>query len=111
MSGNTTPRPWEVKNDHLVIDPNSMTYVADCALSDEEDESINVIMARAKANSELIVRAVNAHQDLVNVLLQLILVAGNTETVWGDNRVAVHEFGMLLSNARLALAKARGDQS
>lgn len=65
MSDNTTPRPWEIKDDHLVIEPRSMTYVADCALSDSEDESINAIMARAMVNAELIVRAVNAHDELI----------------------------------------------
>lgn len=65
MTDATTPRPWEVKDGHMVIEPGWMTPVADCGLSDDEYESMAGLMARAQANAELIVRAVNAHEELI----------------------------------------------
>ena len=62
-----TLRPWEVKDDHMVIESGLMTPVADCALSDYQDEDIDDVMRRAKANAELIVRATNNFESLVNV--------------------------------------------
>lgn len=65
MSTHPTPRPWEVKDDHMVIEPGLMTPVADCALNDyDEPDSPD----RWQANAEHIVHVVNHWDELVAAL-------------------------------------------
>ena len=92
-----TSLPWEVKDDHMVINPWSMEYVADCGLNDPGDPDTS---ERWQANAEYIVLAFNAFPELVAALEAAYRLLGD-----GSNGTWCHSDARI----RAALKKARGE--
>ena len=89
-----TPRPWTTRGGRIYgadDDPIASTGVS--SRWSEED----------KANEKLIVRAVNAHDELVAALKCLVK---ETEYMWEDADLMPECTGEALIAARAALAKA-----
>lgn len=59
-----TPRPWHIDKDFPIITDNKGSGIADCNYCAAKSDEINC------ANAELIVRAVNCHDELVKVLYE-----------------------------------------
>ncbi len=64
----TAPRPWVVLNQtDIFVDERSGQQIGDTWIRAAGDGYV-IELAEARANAELIVRAVNAHGDLVKAL-------------------------------------------
>lgn len=99
-----TPTPWRIA-----------TFTNDCRVSGQDGIGIAVTngvsprrdnYAENKANSALIVRAVNAHDELVAALVQAIESEGFGISGPTDHRAAEDGEPVWVCNARAALAKA-----
>lgn len=111
-----TPTPWEVCNGTDIFpvdDPEARRYIANCDPEDAPVENdgdhpyTDMNFAEAKANTAFIVRAVNAHDDLVKALKE---IKGRDSyidaTPRGERKVIL---GDLAKIADAALAKATGE--
>lgn len=117
MTDNTTPRPWELSEFDLddataigvrnpavgLNEDNYMAIIADCGVVVGRDPGF--IQAERRANAALIVRAVNAHDDLVAALESAFFALGRA----GANANRQHDGREAWEQARAALAKARGE--
>ncbi len=98
MSDKHTPLPWTIEESQRVINGHNHTLfqissdygadeewsgtgVAVCMVPDEDKTTETIEMA--KANAELIVRAVNNHEKLVEAL-ELIASYGHESNSWPD---------------------------
>ena len=96
---NHTPTPWIVSEDGATIKSKWITSFGTPIMVAEL--SGYIIGNRVqKANAEFIVRAVNAHEELVEALTLVFHQAENFEQ---------KAFDMWLEDARAALAKAKGE--
>lgn len=102
-----SPLPWRVYDDINVMSAEPYPYglVAECdmGITGELDKP-----ALWRANAELIVRAVNAHDELVAVLEDI------ESGVWATPESGVESYQICMSvtamdRLRTALAKARGE--
>lgn len=75
MSDNTTPRPWAVR-DHLIygggyanmyvgVESPHGRLIAHTSANEHPIDEHRISLAEAQANAELIVRAVNAYDELI----------------------------------------------
>jgi hypothetical protein len=101
MDSRHTPTPWSL-NEQTVKSPPYELTVAFCggAAGCSGTDGRIITRQEAEANAALIVRAVNAHDDLVAALRNLISMADFFMTD-APQRVAIEE-------AQAALAKAEG---
>lgn len=102
MKQKHTPTPWAKTESFQIVKPqgNTALELADiCYVGDE---------AVAEANAEFIVRACNAHDELVEALQKCL------ESAHAADSNVLHSFGSLVKAiqhyARPALAKARGEE-
>lgn len=100
-----TPTPWRIvseRDDELKVKGPQGEWVADCADGFWSDEADGWLMAEeSAANAALIVRAVNAHAELVEALEHLLKVR-TREGVKPQSRDAAE------AKARALLTKLRG---
>ena len=92
MTDNTTPRPWRHETDGIA----SLDWI-------EGANGSLVAMQVAPNNAALIVRAVNAHDDLVRAL-DAIMASLHEER---DTKLASLSRDDMIALARAALAKAK----
>lgn len=103
---NATPRPWQVFCNNTVLFPDSGLECPDSAIIAAGDQEICVVHAFADpaetdAHAALIVRAVNAHAELVAALAEMVRLTERRGD-WPKNSPML----MALGAARAALAKA-----
>lgn len=103
-----TPGPWRIESyqNHKYPDLYEHTILADVAEFDGRTCSILLTGLDSIADAELIVRAVNAHDDLVFIVENALewfaeLATGNQDGLWQAD---------LTDQLRAALAKAKGGE-
>ena len=96
---NTTPRPWKLEPARL----DEILIVGDSATSDVA--RLAGPLTRKGANAGLILRAVNAHDALIEAVDTLLGVA-----MWArDNGAYPEAVNVMIYRSRLALLQAKGE--
>lgn len=112
METKHTKTPWKVTEDSTIIGSVTRNVIAECCgysdkASNGDYASIIEKQGTREANAAFIVRAVNAHDDLVAALEAAVRYVDDVSeaTIFGDNDHADYD---LLDELRTALAKAKG---
>ncbi len=100
MKTQATPRPWNVENGVNIQDSNFYGIAhtrVDSKLSVHEQT----------ANAELIVRAVNSYDELIEILNNLLEAISQVDTTNNNTRVT-EELGIAETKANDLLRRAKG---
>ena len=100
MTDVSTPRPWKIhKGDTVLGGPNNVGILCDYEYGIDRETAI--------ANAALIVRAVNAHDDLVIAAKDAVILLVEIAKLPGANRMAS---GSVVLKLIAAIKKAEEDQ-